>query len=120
MRALLLACSFVVLHAHFFCSSGRHGDPDHPSPVTDVTVEISGDAGTGFAARFEDDSGVRESAGVVPFTAEFVDQVTYFTATLDKESQGGELVCIRVATHVETREACTRAPNGHTTVTIVF
>ena len=120
MRPMLLICTLVLLHAQFFCSSGR----DHPDgPVvapTDVLVEISGDVGTAFAARFEDDAGTQEASGVVPFNAEFDDQVTFFTAVLDKEGMGGEQVCIRITTPTERRESCTHAPNGRTTVTIVF
>lgn len=120
MRTLLLAFSLVLLHAHFFCSSGHHDDVNHLTPVADVTVTITGDAGTGFAAHFEDDRGAQEAAGVVPFTADFDDQVTFFTAVLDKEALGHQLVCIRVTTPLETRESCTRSPNGRTTITIVF
>src|SRR5262245_36579668 len=94
MRTVPFVCSLVLLHAHFFCSSGRD-HPDSPSvSPTDVIVEISGDAGTGFAARFEDDAGAQEAAGVVPFSVEFDDQVTFFTAILDKEGMGSEQVCI--------------------------
>ena len=120
MRTLLLAFSLVLLHAHFFCSSGHHEDDDHDGAVTDVIVTVTGDAGTGFAAHFEDDEGTQTADGVVPFTANYDDQVIFFTAVLDKESSGDQLLCIRVTTPIETRESCTRAPNGRLAVTLTF
>lgn len=121
MRTVLLACSLVLLHAHFVCSSGDFDDDNHHDVVvTDVTVTVSGDAGTSFAAHFEDDKGAQAAAGVVPFTADYDDQVGFFTAVLDKESAGDQVVCIRVTTPIETRESCTSAPNGRTVVTIIF
>ena len=120
MRTVLLICSLVFLHVHFVCSSGHHEDDDHDGAVTDVIVTVTGDVGTGFVAHFEDDEGSQAATGVVPFTAEYDDQVSFFTAVLDKESAGDQVVCIRVTTPIETRESCTSAPNGRTTVTVVF
>ena len=113
-----LAALFMVAHTGVIsCDDHHHDDGDF---IQDVTVEITGDSGTNFHAFFEDDDKAQSFTADVPFSADFADQENFFRAIVDKDSSGGEEICVRLTTPHRIKEECTDNPFGRVTVTIVF
>lgn len=122
MRLSSVALSAFLL-AFWGGSFSCHDDDHHHRPglrLDDVTVEITGDAGTDFDALFEDEDRSQSISGSVPFTADFLDQVEFFRAVVDKDSGGSERICVRVTATRDEREACTTAPFGRASVLVFF
>ena len=119
MRLLSTASAGLLLLAlvgFFSCDDHHHDDVF----VDDVTVDITGDAGTDFDALFEDDDHSQTATGVVPFSADFVDQVNFLHAVVDKTSSGAEKICVRVTSSDQSKESCSTDANARVTVTVVF
>src|SRR6266850_5752423 len=97
MRFPTLSISAVIVLAHLgvYSCDTHHNDFD---VVEDVTVDVTGIAGTGFDARFEDDDRSQTVTGVVPFSADFNDQASFFRAVVNKNSSGAAQVCVKIAT----------------------
>ena len=116
---------FLVV-ALLFCLGGYschyHDDDhhDHHADVEDVTVEITGAAGLEFDAFFEDDDDVENVRGVVPFVADFDDQVGFFHAIADKRSGGQEEICLEVAFSGDSERSCTTNPFGRVSIAVSF
>ncbi len=114
----ILAAALLLLHvAVISCDD----DDDHDIIIVDdVSVDITGDAGTNFDAFFEDDVHSQSVTGDVPFAADFPDQQGFFQAIVDKTSGGSEQVCVKISTSDRSEESCTPAPFGRVSVTLVF
>ncbi|HET6372258.1 MAG TPA: hypothetical protein VFG76_03060 [Candidatus Polarisedimenticolia bacterium] len=119
MAALAPKLAALVLLAHLFVYSCDDDDDDIVF-VEDVSVDVTGDAGTDFDARFEDDDDLQTLSGTVPFSVDFERRIGFFHATVDKESGGDEQICVRVAAGHESKQSCTSEPFGRVSVTIVF
>jgi len=117
MRHVARALAFVALFSHvgsFSCHD------DHDDFIEDVTVEISGDAGTSFEAFLEDDRRTQTVRGVVPFSSDFPAREDFFRAFVDKDSSGSESICVEISTPHKSRRSCTDDPFGQVSVTLVF
>lgn len=112
--ATLLAAGQLVVYS---CSSH---DGELILPLEDVAVEIQGASGTPFDAFFEDDENAQRLTGTVPFTADFLDQVGFFEAIVDKGSGGSERLCVKVVTPRQSKESCTVDPFGRVSAAVVF
>jgi len=115
---LILAAALLLLNvAVISCDD----DDDHDIIIVeDVSVEITGDAGTDFDAFFEDDVHSQSLSGDVPHSAAFADQQGFFQAIVDKSSGGSEQICVKVSTTQLSEQSCTTAPFGRASVTLVF
>jgi len=119
MRLVPASLAAFILLAHvgvFSCDDDHH----HFDEREDVSVDITGASGLDFDARFEDDRDVQNASGVVPFSADFNDQVNFFRAVVDKQSSGNESICVKLATPRDSKQECTTSPNARVTVTLVF
>ena len=116
-----MSVASLVLIANVAVLSCEYDDSN--DQIEDVTVDVSGEAGVNFDARFEDDNHSQNASGVVPFTADFHDQEHFFSAEVDKNSGGSESVCLKVSTVHDShfsKEECTSQPYGRVTVTLSF
>jgi len=117
----ILTAALLLLHSVAVISCDDDDYDDHDIIIVeDVSVDITGDAGTDFDAFFEDDVHSQSLTGDVPFAADFPDQEGFFQAIVDKTSGGSEEVCVRIATPDRSEKSCTSAPSGRVSVTLVF
>ncbi len=114
-----LAAALLAAHVGTFsCDDDNHDDDFFIAD--DVSVVISGNAGTGFDAFFEDGDHVQSLSGSVPFTAEFRDQIEFFRAVVDKDSGGSEEICVTVTSTHRSEQSCTTDAFGRVSVTVGF
>ena len=115
--SIALAGVFIAAHTFFYSCSDEH---DHHRHREDVYVSVTGAAGVGFDAYFEDERRSQSISGTIPFDADFLDQEGYFSAQVDKDSAGSEQMCVEIVSSVSSRQSCTSAPFGRVTLTLAF
>ena len=121
IHTVFLVLAVVFCLGGYSCHYSDHENDHHVHfVIDDVTVEITGEVNLEFNAFFEDDDKAQSIEGVVPFTADFDDQVGFFHAIADKLSGGQEEICLEIVFSNKSERACTTDPFGRVSIAVSF